>query len=310
METRDKKGIVVYLLIAFGGAWLIWITAWRLGVPATSPQFQLVAIPSGFVPALAAIIVRRWITREGFTDAGLRPRLRNNWPYYFFAWLYSLIVVGILIVLVAALGVSHPDFTLQRFVRVYLPGVNAPALPSAAWIFIIVELLMGSVIFAPVSWGEECGWRGYLQMRLFRQQPLLAAICTGIVWGVWHYPIILMGYEHYENVYLGLLIFPVVTVLLSIIFGWLRLKTDSVWPSSLAHSATNVIGGNMSLLLFLGGPNYFLVSYLGMLGWLPLGAICAWIIFTGKLKLAATTSSLVESSMPQRNHAPSSVMEE
>ena len=288
-KRKDVQGIIVYLLIAFGGAWLIWIAAWKLGVPAASPQFQLFALPGGFMPAFAAILVRRFITREGFTDAGLRPHLRRFWRYYLFAWLYTLAVVATLIVLAKVLGLSQPDFTLQRFFSAYLPNTPAPTLPPGLWILLIIQVLVSAVIFTPVLWGEEFGWRGYLQIRLFRQQPLLAAVSTGIIWGLWHYPLILMGYEHYENIYLGLLIFPVLTVLLSIIFGWLRHKTGSVWPSSLAHSATNVIGGNISLLLFFGGPNYSLVSYVGLIAWLPLGAICAWIIFTGRLTDSAAS---------------------
>ncbi len=36
-------------------------------------------------------------------------------------------------------------------------------------------------------------------------------------------------------------------------------------------------------LLFLGGPNWPWVSYLGILGWVPLGGLSAWIILTDRL---------------------------
>jgi membrane protease YdiL (CAAX protease family) len=133
-------------------------------------------------------------------------------------------------------------------------------------------------------WGEEFGWRGYLQIRLLADRPLAAAVVTGLIWGAWHYPIILAGYERYESPPLGLLIFPVLTVLLSIIFGWLRLRTGSVWSASLAHASTNAVGGSLTALLFLGGSSMTLVGYNGVLAWVPLGAVCLWIIFSGQLK--------------------------
>src|ERR671932_247122 len=78
------KGVVAYLVITFGGAWVLWAAALLSGIPATSPQFQYVAIPGAFAPAMGAIVVRKWITREGFADAGLRLNLRRGWRHYLF----------------------------------------------------------------------------------------------------------------------------------------------------------------------------------------------------------------------------------
>jgi membrane protease YdiL (CAAX protease family) len=143
---------------------------------------------------------------------------------------------------------------------------------------------MTSLFSTFILWGEEFGWRGYLQIRLFSSRPLLAAVIAGIIWGIWHYPINIRGYNFPEHPILGLLVFPVSTVMLSIIFGWLRLRTASIWAPSLAHAATNSVGGSLTILLFAGGPDLLFVSYLGLLAWIPLGALCLWIIFTGRLK--------------------------
>jgi membrane protease YdiL (CAAX protease family) len=277
------KGILAYLVIAFAGAWIIWGIAWLLKVPATSPGFQLAVLPGGFAPALAAVIVRRWITHEGFADAGLRLQLGKQWPFYIFALLLPLFVVGVIVALAVVFNVGQPDFSLQDSLGKLYPGTRFPSIPPIAYAVLPIELMIDSLLFTPVLWGEEFGWRGYLQIRLFGDRPLLAAMTTGLIWGVWHYPLILMGYERYENISFGLLVFPVSTILLSIIFGWLRRKTNSVWTTSLAHSATNVVGASLILLLFVGNPHYTLVSYLGILAWIPLGIVCAWIIFSGQL---------------------------
>ena len=281
--NQKKKGIIAYILITFIMAWVLWEIPIRCGFSTTSPFFQFIMLPGAFSPAIAAIILRKWITQEGFVDAGLKPNIPRAWRYYLFAWLLPLFVTAIIIGLVMAFGIGSPDFSLQRAMGVLSPETTATDLSPSIWTFIPIVLIT-SLSATFILWGEEFGWRGYLQIRLLSERPLLAAVTTGIIWGVWHYPINLRGYNFPEHPILGLLVFPISTIILSIIFGWLRLRTGSVWPACLAHAATNAIGGSLTMLLFLDGPDLLFAGYLGLLGWIPLGALCLWIILTGKLK--------------------------
>jgi uncharacterized protein len=54
------KGILVYLAIAFGGAWGIWAIQRIAGVSGTDPTFQWLSLPAVFAPALGGFVVRRW----------------------------------------------------------------------------------------------------------------------------------------------------------------------------------------------------------------------------------------------------------
>jgi len=293
-----NKGVVAYLCITFLGSWSIWFAGWIVAsrafqISAANPLFQVVVLPGAFMPAVAATITRRWITHDGFSDAGLRLNFKKSWKYYFFAaYLLPLAVVAIIVALAVLLGISQPDFSLHRSLAVLLPHakISLPRVTPGLWAMLILQMMIEGVPVGTIAtWGEEFGWRGYLQLRVFSERPILAAIFTGVVWGVWHYPLILFGYEHYENVWAGLLVFPVSTVMLSIIFGWLRLKTGSVWSSSVAHGATNALGLSLTFLLFLGGPHFVFVNYMGILSWIPLGAICAWIC--ANLSAGGTTDS-------------------
>jgi membrane protease YdiL (CAAX protease family) len=143
---------------------------------------------------------------------------------------------------------------------------------------------VNAILATPILFGEEFGWRGYLQPRLFPDRPVPGAIVTGVIWGVWHYPLLLRGYDFPQNRLAALIVFPVTTIFLSIIFAWLLLKTGSIWSSSFAHAATNAIGGSLSLLLLGGGASLLFVSYLGILAWIPLGAFSAWIVLAGQLE--------------------------
>jgi membrane protease YdiL (CAAX protease family) len=277
------KGIFYYLLIAFGLAWVCWEIPLRLGLSLTSPFAQLAILPGAFAPAIASLVVRKWVTHEGFGDAGLKLHLRENRRWYLIALLLPLVVVGVLTLLAVVTGLGQPDFTFERAMQALVPG-SAASIPLYLVFFIPFELLFTSIIAAPLLWGEEFGWRGYLQTRLFTGRPLLAAIATGLIWGVWHYPLNLRGYNFPGHPLLGLVVFPIGTVLVSIIFGWLFQRSGSIWVTSLAHAATNAFGGSLTFLLFYGGTDFLYVSYLGILGWLPLGALCLWLIASGQLK--------------------------
>jgi membrane protease YdiL (CAAX protease family) len=293
MSTKSK-GIVIYLLIAFGIAWLLWTIPIRVNVPTHNlllllAMLPLTGLPGGLAPALAAIVVRKWVTREGFADAGLKWNLRAKWPFYLFAWLSPLAVALVIAILAVALGISQPDFSLQRAYVMRSPEMNASALDSPHLTLIVpIELLVVALVSTPILWGEEFGWRGYLQVRLLSHRPLLAAVVTGLIWGVWHYPFFFLQADNNgaNQPILTLLVFPTSTILLSVIFGWLRQRTGSVWATSLAHAATNYIGANLAMLWFTGDANWILWSYLGVLGWIPLGALCGWIILSGQLQPA------------------------
>ena len=227
--------------------------------------------------------MRKWVTREGFGDAGLGLNLRQ-WRYYLAGWSLPLLVVSTIVLLAMSLGITNPDFTLVRAMRELTPeGTTLPSLPPGAFVILPFQLMFTALVATPILWGEEFGWRGYLQVRLLGRRPLLAAIVTGFIWGLWHIPINLRGYNFPDQPMIGMPVFIISTIMLSIIFGWLRVKTGSIWSASLAHSATNAVGGSLTLLLFTGGANWIFVSYVGVLAWVPLGLLCAWIVGTGQL---------------------------
>jgi uncharacterized protein len=118
MSTKNK-GIIVYLLLTFGMAWILWIIPVRITVLPADPLLRIAVLPlgglpGGLAPAVAAIVVRKWVTCEGFADAGLKWNLCTKWPYYVFAWLSPLMVALIIAVLAVALGSCRPDFSLAE----------------------------------------------------------------------------------------------------------------------------------------------------------------------------------------------------
>jgi uncharacterized protein len=291
------RGIGAFLLLAFVLAWVPVFIVLAQGVtPDHLLSFQVALLPMALAPAVAACIVRLWITREGFQDGGFALNLRAQGPRYALAALLPYGVVASIMALSWVLGTGAPDFSLQTAGVAMAAQLHQPAPPVLRYQLFIVapQLLLSAILATPVLLGEELGWRGYLQRRLDPERPLRAAVLTGLIWGIWHYPLVLAGYEYPGYPLTGLATFPVFTVLLSIVFGWLRERTGSIWAPSLAHAATNAVGGSLTLLAFWGTPHSILVRYCGVYGFLPLGAVCAALYLTGRLtpRTAAPTGQI------------------
>lgn len=100
---------------------------------------------------------------------------------------------------------------------------------------------LGAVTGAAFALGEELGWRGYLVPRLGEQLGLDGtALVSGLVWAVWHYPLIVFaGYNGGAPTGYSLLCFTVMVVGLSYLFAWITLRSGSVWPAVLLHASHN-----------------------------------------------------------------------
>lgn len=230
MSIRTR-GVLVFLAIAFGATWTyLFVARLVLGVSLINPLVQL---PVALVPAVAAVVVRRWVTREGFADAGLRLRLRPAWRGWLLAWLGPVAVLAVTAAMAAALGWWRPT----------LDPVGGPAG--------IALLLVLSVVLLPVYWGEEFGWTSFLWPRLVPGRPGWSVLATGLVWAVWHYPLAYLGYVTFaEHHGFSMLLWTVSFVLQEVLLCWLYARSGSVWVTSLAHAGNNVVFGVGSEQLF------------------------------------------------------------
>ncbi|MBL7253048.1 CPBP family intramembrane metalloprotease [Actinoplanes sp. LDG1-01] len=230
MDTR-RRGLLAFLALAFGIAWG-WEVVAHLGF-GWSLVNPLVQAPAGVAPAVAALVVRRWVTREGFADAGSRPRFRAAWRVYLLAWLGPLGVAAAVAVVGVAAGHWDPAA---------LPGVP----------FVLLLLALAAVAtFA--FWGEEFGWTGYLLVRVCPGRPRRAAIVAGLIAAVWHFPLAFLGYSEYRHLAYGLAGWTLWIVCQEVLLAWLRARSGSVWPACLAHAGNNVVLVPLSTALLSGG---------------------------------------------------------
>jgi uncharacterized protein len=287
--SKRNTGVIAYIFITFGLAWAAW--GFMLAQTPRSDNdsaYFMAILPGVFAPALAALIVRRWITREGFADLQIHLQIRR-WPVYLLAWFLPLIIIAVVVLFAYGFNLSLPDYSLQRgFVE--QAGSQPPE--GLRFLHFLLLVLLAAPLLTPVMLGEELGWRGYLQPRLFPERPVFSALLTGLIWGVWHLPLHLSGYHLYGSapVVSTIPLLIIYSILLSILFGWLQQQANSVWAPALAHAAANMLGVNLAAVLFAGGPNYIWLSFGGILSLIPLGLVCLYIVMSmqGKVGVMKT----------------------
>lgn len=187
------------------------------------------------VPGLSALLAILLTTGK---LKGLGWRL-GRWRYLGWALLAPLAIVTPVYLIGFAGGLSelHLD-GWSRVARLNF-GVQLGALASLGLICSL-GLLINSVVAA----GEELGWRGFLFPELARRMsPANAALVTGAIWAVWHYAGILFGgyRELATPLAFNLVCFTVMVIGWSMVAGWLRQVSGSVWPAVLMHAAHNLL---------------------------------------------------------------------
>jgi membrane protease YdiL (CAAX protease family) len=282
--TLDKRGLAWYLGLSFGIVWLMEGWLWTQG-GLTNPLAQFVLMAVMLVPAASAFFVRRFVTREGFADAGLRLGRKR---YYLWAWLLFPILFAVAGALTVLLGQARFDPSMSELLatfRLQAPGAEIPPVEALFPMMMIQGLTISTLITSVFTFGEEFGWRGYLTMKLLPLGRNRAMLLTGVIWGIWHAPVILMGYNYPSQPVLGVLLMTVFCILISFILGWLRLASGSVLTPTLGHAVINT--GAVTPLFLLAGLDNAIGGPLGVIGWIPLGAFVLWLHVTGRLKETA-----------------------
>jgi len=288
----DVKRIGIFLALAFGIAWtiglVIFLTGGLVNSPVLIPVLRmtlatvLLAVGYMWAPALAHVFTRL-LTREGWHDTWLRPHFKQGWRYWLAAWVAPalLTIVGAAIFFAVLPRYFDADLTMLRG----LLAQNAQTAALNPWLIVAAQLGSAVLIAPPINglftFGEEFGWRGYLLPKLLPLGERRAMLVSGVIWGVWHWPVIAMGHNYgfgYPGApWSGMLMMTWFTVVTGCFLAWATLRARSVWPAVIGHAAINGISA-LGALFVQGSPSSLLgplpVGLLGSLGW---AAVAGWI---------------------------------
>jgi len=94
-----------------------------------------------------------------------------------------------------------------------------------------------------------------------------ALLVSGVIWGAWHFPLTLRGYNYPELGAWAAPMFIVFCVVFGALLSWLRLYSGSVWPAVVGHGSLNASAG---LALLIGDaadpPVLAVVGITGLVG--------------------------------------------
>ena len=223
MNSKNRKALI-FVGLTFLLSYLLVFTYLALGGKWVMPGSLIIATAYMFIPMVVAIIVQKYILGEPVIGPlGISFKL-NRW--FLVAWLLPAVIAF------ATLGVSlilpgveySPEMAgiFERFESVLSPEQLQQMKSQAAsfpvhpiWIGLLQGLIAGITINAVAGFGEELGWRGFLQKELTYLGFWKSSIVIGLIWGIWHAPIILQGHNYPEHPQAGLFMMILFSLLLS-----------------------------------------------------------------------------------------------
>lgn len=297
--------VAVFIVVSFGLAWLVALPLWLKdsSEPGYAALFSAIAGTMMFTPLLATLVVVFAMK----VPRGERMRFLGVWPLRpakRVVWFIVASLFAPVLLVLACLGVSVAfgwvqldlvNFSgFQLVIDEQLSGLDpataelAAAATPALGLLVALQLVMipfGAIVNSFFAFGEEIGWRGWLLPALRPLGVWPALLLSGVIWGLWHSPVILLGYNFNRTDVFGVLLMTAGCVIWGVFFGWLRLRSGSVWPAVLGHGALNAAAGIVFVLASADSPmNMALVNPLGAPGWIVLGVVALILFATGQFK--------------------------
>jgi membrane protease YdiL (CAAX protease family) len=200
-----------------------------------------------WIPGIVALVIRGF-SGIGFDDINIGV---GDKPWLYAAVFFTPIMLELLLILtVVQFGLSPIDRSLISFkkgkmrisdsIRLVLGSESQSPIYFA--INVLATIGIGTLFMIAFSLAEELGWRGFMQVQMMERMSLTSALLlSGLLWGIWYFPLVRMGFRFPEYPRAGAWIFmPVFTISFGIISGWLYWFSNSIWVPALFNAATSV----------------------------------------------------------------------
>ena len=260
------KNLKLYIAISYGLIWAAGLVFYLSGtnVASFAGATQLLAALCMFIPLVATLICQKSSKEPLLRNIGISWKV-NRW--WFIGWLI-VILIPLLTILFTywtkGLSFNAPGEAVP------LDFMNKPA--GLVGVTILSGLVAGATINALFAFGEEVGWRGYLLKQFEGKNFLTSAIVIGIIWGLWHAPLILLGHNYPQHPQWGVLFMVVLSIPLSFIIQYFRVKSGSVIVAAIMHGTVNAVAGTAYLFVDMNNWNDLIDASCGLTG------ICALLV--------------------------------
>ena len=245
--TNKKQTLLrlgIFLLIAFSLTWIPHIICLHIfGYEDwLTSAFGVIVTLTMYAPMLGNILTRL-ITKEGFRDLKLRFRLKGSLRYYAIPFLTEFLIMVMIVIII---NCTHGNWKFEALAKASLPDLISE---------LLLMLAMPLSYIALPCFGEEFGWRGYLNPKLEQLTGTCGAVIIGgIIWGLWHAPLVAAGYNFGTgHPALNVLLMCISCVFVNAVLFWLTKKTDSVFPAVLLHSIMDLNLQTFAIRYFISG---------------------------------------------------------
>ena len=282
-----NKQILTYIIVSFVFSWALAAPLYQAGGLTSKGAGGLLFLYM-WGPGLAGLICA-WRFNAGERQAALGFKGGFN---LWLLWAWS-IGVG-LVAFALFISLLGPDVDFRAPVEgvkevvteqgynigneLDIPGMNA--------ILIFTAILIGAAINMPLMLSEELGWRGWLWHHLRPKGFWVATFWIGLLWGLWHIPIIVMGHNYPGMPVWGPILFTLFCLLYSPIFSYIREKSGSVWAPCVLHGTMNACAG-MAIIMQTNADMPW-SGVVGIGGFLGMAFLALWVFIRVNRKDALT----------------------
>jgi len=120
-------------------------------------------------------------------------------------------------------------------------GIDSDNQTLVIAVMVFLLLTVGVIKNLGSTLGEEIGWRGFFIFELRKVLSFKAlTIVSGIIWAIWHFPVIHLMYGGSEYLLLHLGAFTIMILGVSVILAYYTFKSNSLWPAAVYHSIHNI----------------------------------------------------------------------
>jgi len=238
-----------------------------------------------WMPGLAALIAAKFV--EGLSFAELKEslllRLGSIGPYLLVFLIAPLAFAG-MYGLSWALGLTTPDWGMSTLILA--TGNDESITPESVFqLMLPLSIVIGPLMHFFFALGEEIGWRGYLLTRLMPLGKVKAYALVGILWGLWHAPIIWVGFNYPDHPVAGIGMMCLLTSAFGLFINEMTLHYRSAYLAAFIHAAVNAQGFGIWMWLFPDTSPFFggATGFTGIIVWLCIGTMTTKML--AKLKI-------------------------
>lgn len=317
------KRIVIYLAVTFILTWgyefgVVYPIA--LGaiknIPPTAVQISIGA--AMFFPAIG-VVITRLVTREGFKNSLIKPKKLIGSPFSGGSFLWFLVAwfgpsllcaIGTAIYFAANPQDFDPSMSttiasVQQLAASATDGASSATATAAATAAgssatspalsddmvrmalltqIPTALFLGPALNIITTFGEEWGWRGYLVPKMAARIRIVPTmLITGLIWGLWHAPIIAIGHNYGTGYagfpFAGIAAMCVFCIAVGIFLTYVTERTKSCLAAAIGHGAINSFAGACAFFSLTGGNPFVGPGPTGIIGgcaFLAVAALMLW----------------------------------